>query len=245
MILAGEVTANGCRVDKPGTAVDEDADLVISSSKPRYVSRGGFKLEQAIAVFNVDFSSKTVMDVGASTGGYTDCALQHGAARVYAVDVGYGQLHWSLRNDERVVNFERTNIRHFSTAQLGEAVDIAVIDVSFISTSLVFPVVKTMVKDQGIVISLIKPQFEAGKHKVGKKGVVRDPAVHREVLLGCIENARRNELFCTGVTYSPIKGPKGNIEYFLLLENTAGEDIEWYDRIQEIVAEAHRNLGGD
>lgn len=245
MILAGEVTVNGCRVDKSGTNVNEDANLVVTSSKPRYVSRGGFKLEHAIAAFRVDFSGKTVLDVGASTGGYTDCALQHGAIKVYALDVGYGQLHWSLRNDPRVVNIERTNIRYYEAAQLGEQVDIAVVDVSFISTALVFPVVKSMIKEQGKVISLIKPQFEAGKHKVGKKGVVREPAVHREVLLNSIDNARRNGLYCSDVTYSPIKGPKGNIEYFILLSSHEEEHLDWPHRVDEIVAQAHRNLGGN
>ena len=162
-----------------------------------------------------------VLDVGASTGGYTDCALQHGAIRVFALDVGYGQLDWKLRNDPRVVCLERINIRYFSPEQLGQEVDIITIDVSFISTSLVFPVVKDMLKSDGHIISLIKPQFEAGRNKVGKKGVVRDPEVHREVLLNCISSAAKEGLFCTGITYSPITGPQGNIEFlFALTKNS-------------------------
>ncbi|MEN6348404.1 MAG: TlyA family RNA methyltransferase [Syntrophomonas sp.] len=244
MILAGEVWVNGLRVDKPGTGIDEAADIRIESSSPRYVSRGGLKLEKAITDFNIDFNNKVVLDVGASTGGYTDCALQNGARKVFALDVGYGQLDWSLRNDPRVVNLERKNIRHFSGAELGETVDIITVDVSFISTFLVFPVIKELLKENGIIISLIKPQFEAGKDKVGKKGVVRDPGIHKQVLLDCIAAAQLEGLSCTAVTYSPITGPQGNIEFFIRLEKEKEPLAHLEDLVSRLVEEAHRHLGG-
>ncbi|MBO8159188.1 MAG: TlyA family RNA methyltransferase [Thermosyntropha sp.] len=244
MILAGEVMVNGARADKPGVGIDEEAEIVLKKSGIRYVSRGGLKLEKAIKEFEVDFEDKVVLDVGASTGGYTDCALKHGASKVYAVDVGYGQLDWSLRNDPRVVNMEKTNVRYLTFEQLGELVDIVTIDVSFISTSLVFPVVSQLIKPEGIVISLIKPQFEAGREKVGKKGVVRDPLVHKEVLLKCIKSAAEENLICQNVTFSPITGPKGNIEYFLKLcpDGEVLNDIE--KKLKAVVKEAHEKLGG-
>lgn len=244
LILAGEVLVNGVRIDKPGTSVEEDARIDLQKTGIAYVSRGGLKLEKAIKVFAVDFEGKVVLDVGASTGGYTDCALKHGAVKVYAVDVGYGQLDWSLRNDPRVINMEKTNVRYLTREALGEMVDIATIDVSFISTLLVFPVVKNLVKPEGLIISLIKPQFEAGREKVGKKGVVRDPLVHEEVLLKCIKGAEKEGLYCSGITYSPITGPQGNIEYFIKLgiKEEMLPDIE--KRIKSVVAEAHSELGG-
>ena len=245
MVLAGEVKVNGLRVDKPGASFNEEVDIVLECSGPRYVSRGGFKLEKAIASFNIDFTNKVVLDIGASTGGYTDCALQHGAARVFALDVGYGQLDWSLRNDLRVVCLERTNIRYFSLEQLGQQVDIITIDVSFISTALVFPVIKDMLKNDGSIISLIKPQFEAGRNKVGKKGVVRDPDVHREVLINCITSATKAGLFCTGITYSPITGPQGNIEFFIRLNKEwLSPELEVEKEVALVVSEAHQQLGG-
>lgn len=243
IIIAGKVKVNGVKIDKPGTNVNEIDDIQIEAP-PKYVSRGGFKLEQAISDFKLDFSNKVVLDVGASTGGYTDCALQNGASKVYALDVGYGQLDWKLRNDERVVNIERTNIRYFTLDDLGEKVDLVTIDVSFISTAKVFPVVVDLIKDEGIIISLIKPQFEAGKEKVGKKGVIKDPDIHREVLLQAIENAKQAGLICIGITFSPITGPQGNIEYFLCLQKVGAalENVEVY--VEEVVAKAHKNLGG-
>lgn len=245
MILAGEVKVNGLRVDKPGAGFNEEVDIIVESSSPRYVSRGGLKLEKAIEDFTIDFTNKVVLDVGASTGGYTDCALQNGAARVFALDVGYGQLDWTLRNDPRVICLERTNIRYFQPEQLGELVDIITIDVSFISTTLVFPVIKDMLKNDGHIISLIKPQFEAGRNKVGKKGVVRDPNVHREVLLKCIASAVQEGLFCTGITYSPITGPQGNIEYFILLnKKRLSPELEIEKTVALVVAVAHQQLGG-
>ncbi len=244
MIMAGEVTVNGKVIDKPGTNVNGNVSIIISSSSPRYVSRGGLKLEKAIQDFQIDFSSAVVLDVGASTGGYTDCALQHGAVKVYAVDVGYGQLDWKLRNDARVINMEKTNIRYLSLEDLGEKVDLITVDVAFISTRLVFPIIKDLLKDNGVIISLIKPQFEAGKKQVGKKGVVKDPEIHRRVLKDCIKYAASTGLACTGVTYSPITGPSGNIEYFIKLEkdSTTASDLE--EVINMVVSEAHSQLGG-
>lgn len=244
IILAGEVRVNGQCVDKPGTNIDEESEIELLHNGPRYVSRGGFKLEKAITYFKVDFNGKVVLDVGASTGGYTDCALQHGAARVYAVDVGYGQLDWSLRNDQRVVNIERTNIRYFSLEELGETVDIVTVDVSFISTGKVFPVIKDLVKPDGDILVLIKPQFEAGKNKVGKKGVVKDQEVHREVLLECMGAADKVGLGCIDATFSPITGPQGNIEFFLHLKNNQPMNPELPERISSLVEQAHHELGG-
>lgn len=245
MILAGEVKVDGRMVDKPGAGFNEEVVITVESSGPRYVSRGGLKLEKAINEFNLDLKGQVVLDVGASTGGYTDCALQHGAARVFALDVGYGQLDWKLRNDPRVVCLERTNIRYFEPEQLGEKVDIITVDVSFISTGLVFPVIKDMLKNDGIIISLIKPQFEAGRDKVGKKGVVRDPDTHREVLSKCIASARRENLVCTGITYSPITGPQGNIEFFIRLEKEpSGPDLKIEETVDQVVDKAHKELGG-
>lgn len=243
-ILAGEVKVNGLMVDKPGSSIAEDADIEVISSAPKYVSRGGLKLEKAISDFQVDFAGRTVLDVGASTGGYTDCALKHGALKVYALDVGYGQLDWKLRNDPRVVTLERINIRYFSIQELGQTVDIITVDVSFISTALVFPVLKNLLDEDGTVISLIKPQFEVGKDKVGKKGVVREAELHRQVLLNCITYAQKEGLFCIGVTYSPITGPQGNIEYFIQLKKTAQPLDKLEEMAAQVVAEAHRQLGG-
>ncbi len=244
MIMAGEVTVNGRVIDKPGTNVSSDVTIQINDLSPRYVSRGGIKLEKAIQAFNIDFTSATVLDVGASTGGYTDCALQHGAEKVYAVDVGYGQLDWKLRNDQRVINMEKTNIRYLLPEEVGEAVDFITVDVSFISTRLVFPVLTNLLKDNGIIISLIKPQFEAGKKQVGKKGVVKDPDIHIRVLNDCIKYAEGAGFTCTGITYSPITGPSGNIEYFIKLEKYSKINIKLVELINMVVGEAHSQLGG-
>lgn len=243
LVLAGKVKVNGVRVDKPGTNVKKDVTITIEVP-PKYVSRGGYKLEKAISDFNIDFKDKLVLDVGASTGGYTDCALQHGAKKVWAIDVGYGQLDWRLRNDPRVINIERTNIRNFTLDDLGKQMDIVTIDVSFISTKLVFPIVKDLIKNTGIIISLIKPQFEAGKDKVGKKGVIRDINIHKEVLLTSIFNANEVGLNCIGVTYSPITGPEGNIEYFLFLHLIKENLTDIDDYVAKVTAEAHKKLGG-
>jgi len=241
MILAGQVRVNGRVLDKPGTSVAVDSIIELAGKTCPYVSRGGLKIEKAGEIFGVDFKGRVVLDVGASTGGYTDYALQKGAARVYAVDVGYGQLDWKLRNDPRVVNLERTNIRYLE--RLDEPVDIVSIDVSFISTSKVFPAIRPMLKDNGLVISLIKPQFEAGRNQVGKKGVVRDPRVHREVLANCIESAKNAGLYCRDLCFSPITGPQGNIEYFLLLSPLPEEERDVSSQVCDVVQEAHLQLG--
>ncbi|HNX92432.1 MAG TPA: TlyA family RNA methyltransferase [Syntrophomonas sp.] len=240
MIMAGEVQVNGKLIDKPGLKMHPETDIIITSVRQPYVSRGGLKLEGAIRDLQLDFNGRTVLDIGASTGGYTDCALQHGAAKVFAVDVGYGQLDWQLRNDPRVIVWERTNIRYFKLENLGEKVDIVTMDVSFISTTLIFPVLKDLLKEDGSIVSLIKPQFEAGREKVGRNGVVKDPKVHAEVLEHCITSAQTAGFNCIGITYSPIMGPKGNIEYFIHLRSDAQALSDIKARIAEVVRHAQR-----
>ena len=218
-IMSGLVFVNGQRVDKPGTAVDPEAALKVRGEAIPFVSRGGFKLDKALKVFPVDPAGKHCIDCGASTGGFTDVLLQHGAAKVYAVDVGYGQLAWKLRCDERVVNLERTNLRYVTQEQIPELLDLAVMDVSFISIRLVLPAVKALLKPDADLICLIKPQFEAGREEVGKKGVVRDEAVHRQVVHEILSFAPSIGLTVAGLDYSPIKGPEGNIEYICHMKN--------------------------
>ncbi len=243
MIQAGLIMVNGQRIDKPGTLVAEESILAIHGQRPPYVSRGGLKLEKALEVFKVDLKDRVLLDIGASTGGYTDCALQKGAKRVYAVDVGYGQLDWTLRNDPRVINLERTNIRYISPADVPEAVDVLAIDVSFISTRLVFPAIIPFLAKDGRVITLIKPQFEAGREKVGKKGVVRDRAVHLQVLQDVLGFAQAAGLYCHGLTFSPLKGPRGNIEFFALLKPYHDNKCTaWGPVAQEVVRNAHQQL---
>jgi len=217
-IMAGIVLVDGEKIDKAGTKVDIDAEIRIIGSDLKYVSRGGLKLEKAIEEFSLDLTGQKVLDVGASTGGFTDCALQHGAEKVYAVDVGYGQLDWKLRQDHRVIVLERTNARYLSPSHIPEQVDLITIDASFISLDKIIPAVKIFLKETGSILALIKPQFEAGREKVGKKGVVRDPKIHQDVIAHVIKNAEENNLFCWGLTYSPITGPEGNIEYLVLLK---------------------------
>lgn len=241
-IMAGQVYVGGVRADKAGEKVSPDAAMTIKGDKLPYVSRGGLKLAKALDVFRISCAGKVAMDVGASTGGFTDCLLQNGAAKVYAVDVGYGQLAWSLRNDPRVVNMERTNIRYVTPQQIPEPLDLITVDVAFISLALVFPPAANLLKAGGEMVALIKPQFEAGREKVGKKGVVRDPAVHREVIERVITQAPAWRLFAVALTYSPIKGPEGNIEYLLYLKKEVpGTDITPAD-IAAVVEEAHRQL---
>jgi len=211
LILAGKVLVEGKVISKPGAFVHPKASIEVKEGLP-YVSRGGLKLEFALKTFGVDPAGKVAIDVGASTGGFTDCLLQHGASKVYAVDVGYGQLAWKLRQDPRVVVLERTNIRYL--ASLPELVDLATIDVSFISLRLVLPPVLNLLKPEAEIVALIKPQFEAGREKVGKKGVVRDPQVHREVLESLIDFAHGLGLSTSGLTVSPLLGPEGNVEFF-------------------------------
>lgn len=212
-IMAGEVFVNGQRSDKAGMTFDAECDVEVRGSTNEFVSRGGYKLKKALANFEVSPDGKICIDCGASTGGFTDCLLKNGAVKVYSIDVGYGQLAWSLRNDPRVVSMERTNIRYVTEEQIPEKVALAVIDVSFISLKLVLPVIRKLLTPNGEVVCLIKPQFEAGREKVGKKGVVRDKETHLEVLNNFIEYSTSNGFYVDNITFSPIKGPEGNIEY--------------------------------
>ncbi|MDO4982843.1 MAG: TlyA family RNA methyltransferase [Eubacteriales bacterium] len=218
-IMSGLVFVNGQRADKPGMSVSEDAKIEVHGNALPFVSRGGYKLDKALKVFPVDPTDKVCIDCGASTGGFTDVLLQHGAKKVYSVDVGYGQLAWKLRSDERVVNMERTNLRYVTEEQIPEPLDLAVMDVSFISIRLVLPAVKRLLKDGADIICLIKPQFEAGREEVGKKGVVRDESVHAAVVRSILDFATEIGFTVAGVDYSPIKGPEGNIEYICHMKN--------------------------
>ncbi len=243
-VMAGLVFVDGQRVDKPGFQVPADAVIEVKGNPVPYVSRGGLKLEKALQVFNIDLTGKIMLDIGASTGGFTDCALQRGAAKVYAVDVGYGQLAWSLRQDPRVVVLERTNIRYLTPEQLDELPNFVSIDVSFISLSKVLPKVVELTTDDAVGVALIKPQFEAGRERVGKKGVVRDPAVHVDVINGVLNATKELAMRPIGLTYSPIKGPEGNIEYLLHFTrcNTGiGPEIN-AGTVDEIVKNAHAEL---
>lgn len=222
-IMSGLVYVNGQKSDKPGTPTDPEAKIEVRGEAIPFVSRGGFKLDKALKVFPVIVEGKTAVDCGASTGGFTDVLLQHGAAKVYSVDVGYGQLAWKLRTDPRVVNLERTNLRYVTAEQIPEKLDLAVMDVSFISIKLVLPAVKELLKPEADIICLIKPQFEAGREEVGKKGVVRDEKVHLEVINGILGFAPAIGLTPVGLDFSPIKGPEGNIEYLCWLKNCRRE----------------------
>lgn len=212
-IMAGLVFVNGQRADKPGMQVSPDVSVEVKGDAIPFVSRGGLKLEKALRVFPVSPEGKVCIDCGASTGGFTDVLLKNGAKKVYAVDVGYGQLAWSLRNDDRVVNMERTNVRYISAEDIPEKLDIAVMDLSFISIKLVLPAVCALLKDDADLICLIKPQFEAGREEVGKKGVVRDKSVHLSVIEGILDFAKSVDMSVMGLDFSPIKGPEGNLEY--------------------------------
>lgn len=233
VIMEGLVYVNGQKSDKAGTPVKEDDRIEVRGETLRYVSRGGKKLEKAMQVFPVVLEGCTCMDIGASTGGFTDCMLQNGAVKVYAVDVGYGQLAWSLRTDERVVNLERTNIRYITEEQVPQPVDFISVDVSFISLTLVLPVAHRLLKDGAQMVCLVKPQFEAGKDKVGKKGVVRDPQIHREVIRKVIDCAAELGFWVRGLDFSPIKGPEGNIEYLLFLQKPQQEALPPEETVAE------------
>jgi 23S rRNA (cytidine1920-2'-O)/16S rRNA (cytidine1409-2'-O)-methyltransferase len=239
-IMSGLVYVDGQKADKPGTPVGEDAKIEVRGSACPYVSRGGFKLEKALKEFPVEPAGKTCIDCGASTGGFTDVLLKAGAARVYAVDVGYGQLAWSLRSDERVVSMERTNARHLTPEMFPEAMDIAVMDLSFISVRLILPAVRPLLKAEGQVVCLIKPQFEAGREDVGKKGVVRDRAVHQRVLDEFLTFAPGAGYTVAGLSYSPIRGPEGNIEYLAYLRT--GECAAQQFDTAALVAASHGEL---
>ena len=228
ILMAGNVFVNGQREDKAGTTFDESKiHIEVKGSTLKYVSRGGLKLEKAMSQFPIILADKVCMDIGASTGGFTDCMLQNGAEKVFSVDVGHGQLAWKLRNDERVVCMEKTNFRYVTPEDIGEQVDFASVDVSFISLTKILIPARNLLCEQGRMVCLIKPQFEAGKEKVGKKGVVRDPAVHGEVVHKIIDYADLIGFEVLGLTYSPIKGPEGNIEYLMFIEkkNELSEDI--------------------
>ena len=243
MIMAGEVLVDGQKVDKAGTTVKREAEIRLLGNDIPYVSRGGLKLAKAMETFGLSLGGKTAADIGASTGGFTDCMLQNGAVKVYAIDVGYGQLAWKLRTDERVVNMERTNIRNVTVEMLEGPIDFASIDVAFISLAKVLPVAYELLKDEGEIAALIKPQFEAGKEKVGKKGVVRDPAVHLEVVENIVAFSRELGFAGRGLTFSPVKGPEGNIEYLVWLckGRAEGNEIE-ASLAGEVVREAHAAL---
>jgi 23S rRNA (cytidine1920-2'-O)/16S rRNA (cytidine1409-2'-O)-methyltransferase len=243
-IMAGLVTVDGQRIDKAGTAVSAVADIKVLGDSIGYVSRGGLKLEKGLKTFKLDLNGKVMADIGASTGGFTDCALQNGASRVYAIDVGYGQLAWSLRTDARVINMERTNIRSILPEHIGEPLDFVSVDVAFISLTKVLPTIRTLLAPDGLVIALIKPQFEAGREKVGKKGVVKDPQVHREVIAKITAAAREIGFTPQGLSFSPVKGPEGNIEYLIYLANYPGENSLEDTVIEQVVKEAHAMLAG-
>jgi len=238
VIMSGNVFVDGNRADKPGALIKNEAGIEVRSL-PEYVSRGGLKLEKAIKYFGFSAEGKICIDIGASTGGFTDCLLKNGAAMVYAVDVGYGQLAWKIRSDPRVTVMERTNIRYATPKMFEKKPELATIDVSFISLALVLPVVKTLLTNDGEVISLIKPQFEAGREKVGKKGVVRDEGTHLEVLEAFVLNAKASDFLIKDMTFSPVRGPEGNIEYLAWLSKT-GEDSNFSP--EEIVKQAHEVL---
>jgi 23S rRNA (cytidine1920-2'-O)/16S rRNA (cytidine1409-2'-O)-methyltransferase len=250
-IMAGLIVVNGERIDKSGMKIPVDADIYIKGDLHPYVSRGGLKLEQALREFQYDMKDKVVIDIGASTGGFSDCALQHGAAHVYAVDVGYGQLAWSLRQDPRVTVMERTNFRYLKPDDLnGPLPDVAVMDVSFISIRLLFPVIHEVLKQQGTLLTLIKPQFEAGREKVGKQGIVRDAQTHREVLHNVLTQARNEGFELAGLTYSPIAGGDGNIEFLAKLDRIESvpewdEELEeqFQQQIMDVVDRAHLLVG--
>ena len=222
-VMSGLVYVNGQKADKPGMPVSPDVELEVRGAAIPFVSRGGFKLDKAFKVFPIDAKGLHCIDCGASTGGFTDVLLQHGADKVYAVDVGYGQLAWKLRQDPRVVNLERTNLRYVTQEEIPEMLDLAVMDVSFISIRLVLPAVQALLKDGADLVCLIKPQFEAGRDEVGKKGVIRDPAVHEEVVNGILSFAPTIGLSVMGLDFSPIKGPEGNIEYICHLKKGSFE----------------------
>ena len=238
VIMSGSVFLDGRRADKPGLAVAEDAEPEVRGNPLKYVSRGGLKLEKALRVFPVDPAGKVCLDCGASTGGFTDVLLQNGAAKVYAADVGYGQLAWKLRQDPRVVNLERTNLRYLTREQVPETVDLDVMDVSFISIRLILPVVRDFLAEEGDFICLIKPQFEAGREQVGKKGVVRDPQVHCAVIETCLEAAQADGYTVHGLDFSPIRGPEGNIEFLCHLKN--GGQPGAFPSPETVVAAAHQ-----
>lgn len=242
LIMSGIVFVNEQKADKAGDMVPEGAKVEVRGHDIGYVSRGGLKLEKAMEVFPMRPDGKVCMDIGASTGGFTDCMLQNGAVKVYAVDVGYGQLAWSLRTDLRVVNMERTNIRHVTEEQVADPIEFFSVDVSFISLKHIFPVADLLSSPDACGVCLVKPQFEAGREKVGKKGVVRDPTTHKEVLLASMGYAAEHHFTAAGLDYSPIKGPEGNIEFLLYVRHCRTPEVLSEEAVDAVVSAAHGAL---
>jgi 23S rRNA (cytidine1920-2'-O)/16S rRNA (cytidine1409-2'-O)-methyltransferase len=242
-LMTGNVYVNGQKQDKPGTMLSDDVKIEVREKALPYVSRGGLKLGKALQVFPIDLRGKTAMDIGASTGGFTDCMLQNGAQKVYAIDVGYGQLAWKLRTDPRVINLERTNARYLTEKQIPEQVDFFSVDVAFISLKLILPVARRFLAENGQAVCLIKPQFEAGRRQVGKNGVVRDKAVHAEVIHDIADFAFANGFSVLGLDFSPVKGPKGNIEYLMFLQRS-DHPVKKIPEIDGLVEKSHRVLNG-
>lgn len=241
-IMAGVVYVNNQKADKPGMTVKPTDNIEVRENPLKYVSRGGLKLEKAMQSFDLKLDNMVCADIGASTGGFTDCMLQNGATKVYAIDVGYGQLAWKLRTDERVVNLERTNFRYVTEKEIPLPLDFASIDVSFISLSIIIPALVPLLKQGGKAVCLIKPQFEAGKEKVGKKGVVRDPAVHKEVILKILDVMQQNSLSVLGLDYSPVKGPEGNIEYLILVQKNMVCEAPVNTDVDLVISSSHNEL---
>lgn len=243
LIMAGQIYVNGMKAIKPGVTVNSSDKIELKGNTLPYVSRGGLKLEKAMKVFPLTLDKKVCMDIGASTGGFTDCMLQNGAVKVYSIDVGYGQLAWKLRSDSRVVNLERTNFRYVTREQIPEEIDFASIDVSFISLKLIFPALMPLLKTEGECVCLVKPQFEAGKEKVGKKGVVREKSTHVEVIENVIEYASDNGFSILNLDFSPVKGSEGNIEYLLYIKKMDDSIcLVDSDMIKKVVDDSHSAL---
>ncbi len=239
-IMAGKVYVDGNKEEKAGTKIDINSNIIVKDNQMKYVSRGGYKLEKAINDFKIELENKICMDVGASTGGFTDCMLKNGALKVFSIDVGYGQFDWKLRNDKRVVCMEKTNIRYVKHENIGDYIDFASIDVSFISLTKVLATVKELLNDNGSLVCLIKPQFEAGRQSVGKKGVVKDKQIHKSVIANVLEYAKSINMEVSALSYSPIKGPEGNIEYLAYLHKNYNNVIEQLDNfVDDVVNESH------
>ncbi len=243
-VMAGDVYVDGNKEEKAGTKIDVNSKIEVRGREMPYVSRGGFKLEKAMAEFPVELEGKICMDIGSSTGGFTDCMLQNGASKVYSIDVGYGQLAWKLRNDERVVCMEKTNVRYITEEQISDKPEFASVDVSFISLTKVIPPALAVMSDSAQIVCLIKPQFEAGREKVGKKGVVKDKKVHEEVILKIVDFAFEIGINVIGISFSPIKGPEGNIEYLILLDrkNEGLSKEEAHKAAHDITEQSHELL---
>lgn len=242
LIMSGQVFVDGEREDKAGTFFNENVEIQVKGSTLKYVSRGGLKLEKAVEQFDLILNGRVCMDVGASTGGFTDCMLQNGAIKVYAVDVGYGQFAWKLRQDERVVCMEKTNIRYVTKDDINDKIEFTSIDVSFISLTKVLLPVRELMADQGEIVCLIKPQFEAGRENVGKKGVVKDPLIHTQVIEKVISFSVEHDFSVLDLSFSPVKGPEGNIEYLLYMKKDADKNQEAKVDVAKIVEEAHQTL---